>query len=348
MLASPIPSPENTVPVDALPYFPGCPHVVAAREQLSRAFTAAGLAASWTEHDVTADARVRGYGSPTVLVDGCDVAGTGSAEGASCRVYAGSAVLGVPPLEAIVAALRGAPGKWSCAVRTNISFTTIPASLLAPAERGHRSDLLGLAGARVEHLTDNPVSDVVEMGVELAVDGVEVRPQRLVHEPLRDLEHDGLPVLPAAAVGLESVATGEGVEDLPRPRVRDGELVLDRWVSGGEFGEPGKDPLLRLGGRDALASSRGTGVKRLDQAQLLDQLGLVHRGRMELRPGVEVKRDRHAPSWGPRYVVACTIDPTVRFLRHEAAVGGRQRAQPAVRDAGGPGVGLASRPPAWR
>ncbi len=55
----------------------------------------------------------------------------------------------------------------------------------------------------------------MKTGVELAVDGVEVRPQRLVHEPLRDLEHDGLPVLAVAAVGLETVATGEGVKDLP-------------------------------------------------------------------------------------------------------------------------------------
>ena len=99
------------MPVVELLYFPGCPHVVAAREQLRRAFTAAGLAASWTEHDVTADApaHVRGYGSPTILVDGCDVAGAGPVEGASCRVYAGSEVSGAPPLEAIVAALRGAP-----------------------------------------------------------------------------------------------------------------------------------------------------------------------------------------------------------------------------------------------
>jgi hypothetical protein len=107
-------SSENTVPVVELLYFPGCPHVIAAREQLRRAFTAAGLAASWTEHDVTsheASARVRGYGSPTILVDGCDVAGAGPAEGASCRVYAGSEVQGVPPLEAIVAALLGAPRK---------------------------------------------------------------------------------------------------------------------------------------------------------------------------------------------------------------------------------------------
>ena len=92
-------------------HFPGCPHVGTARAQLRRAFAAVGLPSVWSEHDVTADdapAHVRGYGSPTVLVDGRDVMGAVPVEGASCRVYAGSEVPGAPPLEAIVAALRGA------------------------------------------------------------------------------------------------------------------------------------------------------------------------------------------------------------------------------------------------
>jgi hypothetical protein len=97
------------VPTVELLFFPGCPHVPAAREQLRRAFAAVGVPAVWTEVDVTAEnapASVRGYGSPTILVDGQYVAGTAPAEGSSCRIYAGSEVRGVPPLEAIVAALR--------------------------------------------------------------------------------------------------------------------------------------------------------------------------------------------------------------------------------------------------
>lgn len=90
-------------------YFPECPNVNAAREQLRRAFAEAGLPLRWTEHDVTspsAPKRVRGFGSPTILVDGKDVSGAPSDEAASCRVYLGSEVRGVPPLATIVQALK--------------------------------------------------------------------------------------------------------------------------------------------------------------------------------------------------------------------------------------------------
>lgn len=48
----------------------------------------------------------RGFGSPTILIDGRDVMGTEPNAGSSCRIYAGSEVRGVPPLEALVAGLR--------------------------------------------------------------------------------------------------------------------------------------------------------------------------------------------------------------------------------------------------
>ena len=90
-------------------YFPDCANVPAARDQLRRAFAAVGMPATWTEVDVTAEsapARARGYGSPTILVDGRDVMGQAPTGGSSCRIYAESDVRGVPPLDAIVAALR--------------------------------------------------------------------------------------------------------------------------------------------------------------------------------------------------------------------------------------------------
>ncbi len=93
-------------------YFPGCPNVPAAREQLRRAFTAVGAPAAWTEIDVTAEStpdHARGYGSPTILVDGTDVTGAAPGGGSSCRIYAGRDMRGVPPLHAIVAALRASP-----------------------------------------------------------------------------------------------------------------------------------------------------------------------------------------------------------------------------------------------
>lgn len=92
-------------------YFQKCPHVDAARAQLRRALAELGQKPEWTEVDVLcqgAPSHVKGYGSPTVLVDGKDVLGQapGPSAGLTCRVYPGSDVVGAPPLEALKAALR--------------------------------------------------------------------------------------------------------------------------------------------------------------------------------------------------------------------------------------------------
>ena len=92
-------------------FFPDCPNVSAARDQLRRAFAFAGVSPTWSEIDVTSDAapaHARGHGSPTILVAGEDVSGETRREGCSCRVYLESEDRRVPPLEAIVAALRAA------------------------------------------------------------------------------------------------------------------------------------------------------------------------------------------------------------------------------------------------
>jgi hypothetical protein len=85
--------------VDLL-FFPGCPHLEAARTQLKAAFTRLDLPASWTERD---DAQ--GYGSPTILVNGVDVMGASPGNDASCRLYVGTEVPGAPPLQALLRAL---------------------------------------------------------------------------------------------------------------------------------------------------------------------------------------------------------------------------------------------------
>lgn len=99
------------MPPIALLFFPGCPHIEAARHQLRRACDVVGRPATWVELDVTAPdapAHTRGFGSPTILVDGRDVTGAGpGAAASSCRVYAGTDVAGAPPLQAVVQALRG-------------------------------------------------------------------------------------------------------------------------------------------------------------------------------------------------------------------------------------------------
>lgn len=63
-----------------LVYFRDCPNIAPARERLARALSDLDLCASWWEWDRNADdtpARLRAYGSPTILVNGLPVGGEG-------------------------------------------------------------------------------------------------------------------------------------------------------------------------------------------------------------------------------------------------------------------------------
>jgi len=88
-----------------------CPNVLDARANLVKALAASGREARWTEWDRSAPDSppdVRGYGSPTILVDGKDVAGSPASEGnPSCRLYRNRAgrFAGIPSVEQITAAL---------------------------------------------------------------------------------------------------------------------------------------------------------------------------------------------------------------------------------------------------
>jgi hypothetical protein len=93
-------------------YFPGCPHVETARKALH------DVLLELTEHpdevlevDVTArdtPGHLRGWGSPTILIDGVDIEGA-SPSGSSCRVYRSSDGVGAPSQALIrVALLRAA------------------------------------------------------------------------------------------------------------------------------------------------------------------------------------------------------------------------------------------------
>lgn len=91
-------------------YFTGCPQVDAARQALRAALEAEGLAPAWQEwngDDARTPADRRGYGSPTVLVDGRDVATAPAAGDRCCRIYReGAALRGAPGAATIRAALR--------------------------------------------------------------------------------------------------------------------------------------------------------------------------------------------------------------------------------------------------
>jgi hypothetical protein len=98
--------PEITLVYDA-----DCPNANAARAALREALRHAGLKPEWIEYDRAAPGiprRFLCFGSPTILVNGADVADEPAAAAApSCRVYqAVTGLSGIPPVETIVAAIR--------------------------------------------------------------------------------------------------------------------------------------------------------------------------------------------------------------------------------------------------
>jgi mercuric ion transport protein len=95
-------------------YDADCPNVSHVRRALLEAFSAAGLQPAWTEHDRRSPDSpdyVRQYGSPTILVNGSDAAGTEPTTDASaCRLYEDESgkLNGSPPVPRIALALRTA------------------------------------------------------------------------------------------------------------------------------------------------------------------------------------------------------------------------------------------------
>lgn len=90
--------------------FPGCPNASAAREVLRGRLAAAGLPLTFEEIDITAPETpeyLAGWGSPTILVNGADVADESPA-GVCCRLYSDGERSGVPS-EALIdrALMRG-------------------------------------------------------------------------------------------------------------------------------------------------------------------------------------------------------------------------------------------------
>ena len=100
-------------PTVELVYDKDCPNVAAARANLRRAFAEVGIPARWTEWEQSrreTPARLRGFGSPTVLVEGHDVVGAHPVEGlVACRLYdTADRRSGVPPVGLIARALSEA------------------------------------------------------------------------------------------------------------------------------------------------------------------------------------------------------------------------------------------------
>lgn len=90
-------------------YSTDCPNVSTTRRHLREALAEAGLPEVWEEHEIghgSLPARVAGYGSPTILVDGKDIAGAAPGSSSSCRLYDhGESSRGVPSVEMIARAV---------------------------------------------------------------------------------------------------------------------------------------------------------------------------------------------------------------------------------------------------
>jgi hypothetical protein len=117
-------------------YDTDCPNVAETRANLLQAFAAARLEAKWTEWErlsLSIPAYAAGFGSPTLLVDGRDIAGEKPGEHTSCcRLYAstGGRYSGAPPVELMIASLAPAtpaatPGHWKR------SFLAVPGIVLS-------------------------------------------------------------------------------------------------------------------------------------------------------------------------------------------------------------------------
>ena len=111
-----------------------CPNVPAARSQLIKAFMQTGVSARWQEWERgspdTPD-HARAYGSPTILVDGKDIAGVAPNAGTrACRVYgdARGNLSRTPSIETICSALfNAAPPKQPVASRWQAMAASFPA-----------------------------------------------------------------------------------------------------------------------------------------------------------------------------------------------------------------------------
>src|SRR5688572_7348635 len=81
---------------------------------------------------------------------------------------------------------------------------------------------------------DRSCNDAIRDRVKVAAQHVRellvLRPERVLHETPRDLDHQRRPALAAVPVRLKTVSTAESNEKLARPTVPQSKFVLDWWV----------------------------------------------------------------------------------------------------------------------
>jgi hypothetical protein len=140
-------------------YFPGCPNVAEARSHLARAFAEAKLTPRWSEFrtdDPDLPGHARGYGSPTIFVNGRDVTGAAPNDSAeACRLYSDETGRrsGIPSLASIVGALMKVqrahepirPWRRNLALLPGFGFALLP-KLACPACWPAYAGILGSLG----------------------------------------------------------------------------------------------------------------------------------------------------------------------------------------------------------
>lgn len=95
--------------------FSGCPNASATREALERVLASVRVTQEIEEintSDPATPESLRGWGSPTVLINGIDVGGQNVPGGSSCRLYADhtGVIRGVPPESLLMASVLRAVG----------------------------------------------------------------------------------------------------------------------------------------------------------------------------------------------------------------------------------------------
>ena len=154
---------KPTINVELI-YDADCPNIQLSRQQLLNAFAKVGVPAQWTEWeraDPDAPAYTQNVGSPTILVNGQDVAGDiDTANPNCCRLYQENGrYQGVPPLSSIINMLMNAQCEAAVdlkprtqarlagliAVLPNIAMAALP-KVFCPACWPAYSALLGAMG----------------------------------------------------------------------------------------------------------------------------------------------------------------------------------------------------------
>src|SRR5688572_24287611 len=111
-------------------YFAGCPNLDPARAALRDAMRAEQIDQAIEEVDLespAAPASLRGWGSPTILIDGEEITGAARTTGAACRLYAHGAP-SVEEIRARLAASRRPPAGSSVELRDDAVVVSDPDS----------------------------------------------------------------------------------------------------------------------------------------------------------------------------------------------------------------------------